>query len=342
MWNTALIVTALGAFVAAAALSWAAQRIGIRLGIADVPGGRRRHARVTSRLGALPLFGAFTLAALASRAFGLPTADPNESTRLIGLLTGGAIAFVLGLLDDKYELRFGPQLLGMALAAAAAIAGLVFIERFRNPLTDVEVVLPFAVTVIVTLFWFLGMMNTINFLDGVDGLSASVSLVAALFTLVHMLREGQHSVALLPAALIGTLLGFLLFNFQPARLFLGGGSLFLGFALAGIGIIAGAKIALLLLVVGLPVADVAWQIFDRVRQGRSPAHADRGHLHLRLVDRGWSPRRICAAYVIVCALLGAAALVVQPPLFKLLTLGVLFAAVVVVLMVLTTTDRRRE
>jgi len=335
MWLFALGATVAAAFVISVALSWAAIRLGIRLGVADVPGGRRRHARVTSRLGALPLFGAFTAAAVLSRGFGLPTADPNEGTRFIALLTGGAIAFVVGVLDDKFELRFGPQLVGMALAAGAAIAGLIFIERFRNPLTNLEVVLPFAVTLIVTLFWFLGMMNTINFLDGVDGLSASVSLVAASLTLVHMLREGQHSVALLPAALIGTLVGFLVFNFQPARLFLGGGSLFLGFALAGIGIIAGAKIALLMLVVGLPVADVAWQIVDRLRQGRSPAQADRGHLHLRLVDRGWSPRRICAAYVAVCALFGAAALLSQPPLFKLLTLGALFVAVIVVLVRMT-------
>lgn len=340
MWLFALGATVAAAFVFSLALSWAAIRLGIRLGIADVPGGRRRHARITSRLGALPLFGAFTAAAVLSRGFGLSTADPNEGTRFTALLAGGAIAFVLGVLDDKFELRFGPQLVGMTLAAGAAIAGLIFIERFRNPLTNVEVVLPFAVTLIVTLFWFLGMMNTINFLDGVDGLSASVSLVAALFTLVHMLREGQHSVALLPAALIGTLVGFLVFNFQPARLFLGGGSLFLGFALAGIGIVAGAKIALLMLVVGLPVADVAWQIIDRLRQGRSPAHADRGHLHLRLVDRGWSARRICAVYVTVCALLGGAALLSQPPLFKLLTLGVLFAVVVAVLARMTGGGKR--
>ena len=342
MQTFALPLTVFGAFLVSAVLSWAAIRIGIRFGIADVPGGRRKHARVTSRLGALPLFGAFTIVVLASRAFGLPTADPNENTRLIGLLAGGLVAFILGLLDDRFELRFGPQLLGMVLAAGAAMAGLVFIERFRNPFTDIEVVLPFAVTAILTLFWFLGMMNTINFLDGVDGLSATVSLVAALFTLVHMLREGQYSVALLPAALVGTLLGFLLFNFQPARLFLGGGSLFLGFALAGIGIIAGAKIALLMLVVGLPVADVAWQIFDRARRGRSPAQADRGHLHLRLVDLGWSPRRICTVYVIVCTLLGAAALAAQPPLYKLLTLAALFATVIAVLIGLSARTSAQE
>ena len=173
-------------------------------------------------------------------------------------------------------------------------------------------------------------------------LSFRLSLVAALFTLVHMLREGQYSVALLPAALVGTLLGFLLFNFQPARLFLGGGSLFLGFALAGIGIIAGAKIALLMLVVGLPVADVAWQIFDRARRGRSPAQADRGHLHLRLVDLGWSPRRICTVYVIVCTLLGAAALAAQPPLYKLLTLAALFATVIAVLIGLSARTSAQE
>ncbi len=327
-----LAATFLIALLASLALSALAVRLGVRLGIADAPGGRRKHPRITSRLGVLPLFGAFVLSAMVSRLFFVPTRDGNEQTRFAGLMLGGVIAFVVAILDDKFELPSGPQFAGQAIAAFVAIGSLIFIERFRNPFSNSEQLLPFTVTVAVTLFWFIGMMNTVNFLDGVDGLAASVSLVATVLTLIHMLREGQYSVALIPMALIGTLLGFLAFNFQPARLFLGGGAIYLGFVLACIGIVAGAKIALLLLVMGLPIADVAWQMFDRARRGRSPTSGDRGHLHLRLADAGWSPRRIVAAYASVCIVFGGVALISQPPLFKLITLGALFLAVIVVLL----------
>jgi UDP-GlcNAc:undecaprenyl-phosphate GlcNAc-1-phosphate transferase len=181
------------------------------------------------------------------------------------------------------------------------------------------------------------MMNTVNFLDGVDGLSAGVSLIATVVMLLHMLREGQYSVALLPAALAGALLGFLAFNFQPARLFLGGGALFLGFMLAGLGIIAGAKVALLLLVLGVPIADALWQILFRARHGRSPMSGDRGHLHFRLQDIGWSPRRISLAYGAICALFGAIALSPLSPAAKLVTLALLVALVLIVLARLSAT-----
>lgn len=308
-----------------------------------LPGGRRKHQQPTPKLGALPLFGAFAVAVLISQTFGISTTDPNEGRRLLGLLMGGAVVFVVGVLDDKFNLPPMPQFLAQGLSALIAILSLIFIERFTDPLSHREIVLwrefgfvvGYALLALITGFWFIGMMNTVNWLDGVDGLAASVAVVAAGVTMIHMLREGQYSVALLPAALIGALIGFLVFNFQPARLFMGGGALWLGFALACIGIIGGAKIALVLLVMGLPIADVIWQVFDRWRHGRSPAASDRGHLHFRLADAGWSARKIVALYVGVSALFGAVALVPQPPLFKLITLLVLFGGVIGVLAVLS-------
>ena len=283
---------------------------------------------------------AFVIAVLISQTFGVQTSDPNETMRLMGLLMGGAVVFVVGVLDDKFNLPPAPQFLAQGLSALIAILCLVFVERFTNPFNKELVVLSktvigYAVLIAITGSWFIGMMNTVNWLDGVDGLAASVAVVAAAVTLIHMLREGQYSVALLPVALIGTLLGFLVFNFQPARIFIGGGALWLGFALACIGIMGGAKIALLLLVMGLPIADVIWQVFDRWRHGRSPAASDRGHLHFRLADAGWSARKIVALYAGACALFGAVALVPQPPLFKLITLVLLFGGVIVVLAVLS-------
>jgi UDP-GlcNAc:undecaprenyl-phosphate GlcNAc-1-phosphate transferase len=297
-----------------------------------VPGGRRKHTRITSRLGALPLWGGFTGAVLVSQWFNVPTLDPGERTRLIGLVLGSTLMFAVGLLDDRFELPPVPQFLAQAVAALIAIGFTVFIERFTNPFTGREFVIQsFAVVLVLSLGWFIGMMNTVNFLDGIDGLAASVAAVAAAVTAIHMLREGQYSVALLPIALIGTLLGFLVFNFPPARIFLGGGALYLGFTLACVGIIAGAKVALLLLVMGLPIADVAWQVFDRVRHGRNPTRGDRGHLHFRLSDTGWHAGQIVALYAGTCAVFGAVALLTQPPLFKLITLVVLALGVILTL-----------
>lgn len=328
-------MTLLIAFTLSLALTRLAIWLGPRIGFVAIPGGRRKHTQVTSRLGALPLWGGFTGAVLASLLFNVPTLDPSEPKRLLGVLAGGAFIFVAGLIDDRFELGSLPQFIAQAAAAIIAIASTVFIERFTNPFSGSEIILPGVVIVVISLLWFMGMTNTVNFLDGVDGLASCVAVVAATVTAIHMLREGQYSVALLPISLVGALLGFLVFNFPPARIFLGGGALFLGFTLACIGIVAGAKVALLLLVMGLPIADVAWQIFDRARHGHNPVQGDRGHLHFRLSDRGWSARRIVALYVAVCAAFGIAALVAQPPLFKLITLIVLAGAVIVVLFFLS-------
>jgi UDP-GlcNAc:undecaprenyl-phosphate GlcNAc-1-phosphate transferase len=327
----------------ALALSFALTRLAVwlgpRVGIVAVPGGRRKHERVTSRLGALPLWGAFTGSVLISQFFNVPTLDPGEHTRMIGLLLGGTLMFLVGVIDDKVELGSTPQFIAQAAISLVAIGFTIFIERFTNPLTGLEVKLPYVAIVALSLLWFMGMINTVNWLDGVDGLAASVAVIAATVTAIHMLREGQYSVALLPIALIGTLLGFLIFNAPPARIFLGGGALYLGFTLACVGIVAGAKVALLLLVMGLPIADVAWQIFDRTRHGLNPTQSDRGHLHFRLIDSGWSAKKIIALYAGTSAAFGIVALIAQPPLFKLITLLLLAVAVVVTLFTLSSRSR---
>ena len=333
----AALATLLIAFVSALLLTPLAIRAGLHWGIADEPGGRRRHPCRTSRLGLIPLFGAFTLAALLSRSFGVSSLDPREPLRFAGLIAGSVVIFLTSLADDRHDLSPRAQLALQAFGALVAISSQVFIERFTNPLTGREVVLTapevlgpglgYVAVVGLSLFWFLGMINTVNFLDGVDGLASAIGLIAAAVVAIHMWREAQYSVSLLPIALIGALAGFLVFNRPPARIFLGGGAAYLGYLLACVGIVGGAKVALLLLVMGLPIADVLWQIIDRIRQGRSPATPDRGHLHLRLFDQGWPASRIVALYASACLLLGSAALLPMSPLAKLLTLLVLFVMV---------------
>jgi UDP-GlcNAc:undecaprenyl-phosphate GlcNAc-1-phosphate transferase len=325
--------------VLAALLTPLAGRLGRRLGAVDRPGGRRAHRGEVPRLGGIPLFVAFVAAVGVGQALSIPTADAKEPVRLLGLLVGSALLFVVGLIDDRWELRPFPQIVVQLAAALIAVATHIVLERFNNPLTSSEVVLPPIVYVPLTVFWVMGMANTVNWLDGLGGLAVGVGAILCAVLAMHMHGVGQPSVALLPLALLGALLGFLPYNFAPSRVFLGGGAFFLGYALSCLGLIAGGRVAAVLMVMGLPIVDVAWQIFDRLRHHRSPAQADRGHLHFRLFDRGLSERAIVLLYWGFCALFGALTLTISSRIYKLLAL---VGVSVVVILVLTWLSRKRE
>jgi len=277
------------------------------------------------------LYAAFTAAAVLAQFLPVERQDPKELTRLMGLILGSTFIFLVGLWDDKRELSPAPQLIAQFIASLIAIHFLIFIEVVNDPFTNRQVWFPWFVTLPFTIFWLMGMMNTVNWLDGLDGLAAGVAAILSAVLAIHMYREGQYSVALLPLALLGATLGFLPYNFHPAKVFMGScGSYFLGFAVGALGIIAGAKVATVLLVMGIPILDVAWQIFNRVRLGRSPAIGDRGHLHFRLLDMGLSQRRIVLLYYLFCLAFGIFALVISSRLYKflaLLVLGVVTTAV---------------
>jgi len=294
---------------------------GRRRGIVDKPGTRRHHKGEIPRTGGIALFVAFVAAALLSQWLPVPRQDPSELTRFVGIVAGLCFLLVMGYIDDRYELGPGPQYVIQAVSGLIAVLFLVFIERMMNPFNDQLFIFPYWwMTVIVTLLWIMGMINTVNFLDGLDGLVAGVGAIVSAVLALHMLREGQYSVALLPLALLGATLGFLPFNFYPARIFLGSGSLILGYAIATLGIAAGAKLALLLLVLSIPIVDVAWLIISRLRAGESIGQADRRHLHFRLLDLGLSQRQVVLLYYAYCALLGTSALLINSRLLKLITL----------------------
>lgn len=330
-----LLVFAL-AFAVTAALTPLARRLGERQGVVDRPGGRRQHRGVISRLGGTAIYAGFTAAVLAvlllPQAWFPPRLDPNEFFRLKGLLVGTTVAFTFGLLDDRYQFTSRPQYIAQFLLSLIAIAFIIFIERVNNPLNDGQLVFPWPVVWGLTSFWFMGMINTVNWLDGLDGLAAGVSAIVAAVLTIHMIREGQWSVALLPVALLGAALGFLPYNFNPARLFMGsGGSYFLGWAIAALGIIGGAKVATILLAMGLPILDVAWLIYNRRRHGGKPSFNGRDHLHYRLLDIGFTQRQIVLGYYAFCAGCGVLALGVGSRSFKLAALIILGAAMLVVL-----------
>jgi UDP-GlcNAc:undecaprenyl-phosphate GlcNAc-1-phosphate transferase len=316
-----------------------AGRLGRRLGIVDRPGGRRAHKGEVPRLGGIPLFVAFIVAVGVGQLLGIPTADAKEPVRLLGLLMGSALLFIVGLIDDRWELRPLPQFAAHFAAAIVAVCTHIVLERFNNPLTDTEIVLPLVLYAPLTVFWVMGMITTVNWLDGLDGLSAGVGAILCAVLAIHMHSVGQPSVALLPLALLGALLGFLPYNFAPARVFLGSaGAFFLGYALSALGLIAGGRVAAVLLVIGLPIVDVAWQIFDRLRHRRPPTQGDRGHLHFRLLDLGISQRAIVLFYWGFCALFGVLTLTISSRLYKLLALA---GVGVVVILALAWLSRRR-
>lgn len=282
------------------------------------------------------MFAGFAVAVLVTLAlpdtFLPPRLDPKELTRLAGLLIGATAIFAFGLADDRWQFPSRPQYAAQLFASLIAIAFIIFIERVNNPLTDEQIVFPWPVVGALTIFWFMGMMNTVNWLDGLDGLAAGVSAIVAAFIAIHMIREGQLSVALLPVALLGATLGFLPFNFNPARVFMGSnGSYFLGWAVAALGIIGGAKVATVLLAMGLPILDVAWLIYSRRRRGSKVSQAGRDHLHHRLLDIGLSQRQIVLGYYAFCAAFGALALFLESRLQKLVALGALGLAALALL-----------
>jgi UDP-GlcNAc:undecaprenyl-phosphate GlcNAc-1-phosphate transferase len=319
-----------------------ARWLGERGGLVARPGGRRQHAGDVSRLGGLPIYAAFITAVLVSQAMVIdPGAgepgplviirfDPEEVIRLTGLVAGGTIIFLVGVFDDWRELSPLAQYIAQVLVAGLAIAFLIIIEYVNNPFTGEQTpYFPYIVTVVITLFWLGLMMNTVNWLDGLDGLATGVVALACVVLFInaaYRLSPPQYSVALLPLALLGATLGFLPFNFAPARIFLGSsGAYFLGFTLGALSIIGGAKMAAILLVMGLPLLDVAWQIVNRVLHGRNPTQGDRGHLHFRLLDLGLSHRQIVIGYYVFCAIFGGLTLVISSRLYKLLALVVMAA-----------------
>jgi UDP-GlcNAc:undecaprenyl-phosphate/decaprenyl-phosphate GlcNAc-1-phosphate transferase len=310
-------------------LTQLAKQIAPRLGLVDEPGGRRIHKGAISRFGALPLWGAFTITALVAQHMPVERGDPLETVRLTGLLLGGTFLFFTGIFDDKFDLPAVPQYIIQIIAAGIGVVFLIFIERLNNPFTGDTLEWPYIITVGVSLFWLGLMMNTLNFLDGVDGLAGGVAFIAALLLFIHTFREQQLSVSLLPLALMGTMLGYLRYNWHPATIFMGSGAVYLGYTVGALSIIGGAKMATILLVMGLPLLDVAWQAARRLAEGKNPLVGDRGHTHFRLKDANVDPRIISIGYYFFCAAFGVLALVTTSRLYKFIAIVVMIALVLV-------------
>lgn len=332
MTLAAFLIVFFLAFAISLLLVPVARWLSFRTGALSTPGGRRRESEPMPRLGGLAIFGGFVVAILVAQWLPIPRHDPKEMIRLTGLLLGTSFSFVFWFLDDVFEFGWLPQFVAQIAAAAIAILFQIFIEFFNNPLTGTQTdPWPYWVTVLLTLFWLGLMMNTVNWLDGLDGLATGVAVIAGLLLFLNsafFVTPAQTSVALLPLALCGAALGFLLYNFQPARIYLGGGAPMLGFILGSLSIIGGAKMATILLVMGLPLMDFAWQVFSRVLRGRNPMRGDRGHIHFRLLDSGYlTHRQIVMLYYVFCAFFGGLTLVLESQLYKFIAFGVMLVLI---------------
>ena len=311
-----------------------ARRLSYRLQVTSIPGGRRQERIAMPKLGGLAIVIGFIAAVLAAQLLPVPRQDPAETQRLAGLILGGLLIFAVGVIDDLRDLNYAQIFVCQAAAAGLAIVFQVFIEFFNNPLTGAQTdPWPPLVTVALTLFWLILMMNTVNLLDGSDGLAGGVALIAAIVLFLNSAfrqEPPQTSVSLLPLAFAGAALGFLLHNFHPARIYLGGSAWFLGYVLGALSIIGGAKMATILLVMGLPLMDLGWQVVNRLRHGANPFRGDRGHLHFRLLDTGiFTPRQIAWGYYSICALLGVITLVTDSQLFKFIAFGLMLICIAI-------------
>lgn len=317
-------------------------KLGHRWGLVDVPGGRRQHRGAVSRVGGVALFAGFAGAGLlvfALSAAGIwPPIGAEDAKLLTGVLLGSIAVFAFGFADDYFQFPPWPQFAAQFAVALIAIAFDIIVERVTLPIFGFTI-FPGWITYPLTIFWVMGMINTVNWLDGLDGLAAGVTAIAGLLFAIHAYRLGQTTVALFPLALAAACLGFLPFNFHPARVFMGSsGSMVLGFALASLSILAPAKVATALLVLSVPIIDVAWLIILRWRRRGNPTQPGRDHLHYRLLDLGLSQQQIVLLYTLFCAGFGLLALVIEVRVFKLLALGVIGALTMAVLWWLSRQD----
>jgi len=302
-----LVIALVGGCLISLVLTPVAGWLGRRAGLVDRPRAGELQTSVTPRSGGYALVAAFLLAAGISLALVPHPAD--EWLRIVGLMVGIALVIPIAIIDDAVRLGPFPQLVGqLGLAALAMLFGLV-IWNIANPFGGL-IILPGVIAVPFTLFWIVGMINTMNFIDTMDGLAAGVAAIAGFVLFARSIALGQYTIAVLPLALTGACIGFLRYNFNPARIFMGtSGSMFLGFSLAILALIGGAKIATAAFVLGLPIIDTALVIIRRSAHRRSPfIGGDDAHLPHRLVARGLSARRIALLIYGVCAVGGVLAM----------------------------------
>ncbi len=325
-------------------LTLGVKRLASFFGVVDKPGIRKIHDKPTPLLGGVAVFLAFFISLfIFSERF---LAGNLDLRHLIGFFVGALILIIGGFLDDKYNLSAKKQIIFPLLAVLAVIIGGVEIDKITNPLGGFFYLKDFIIAgPILIFFWLLGMMYTTKLLDGVDGLVTGVGAIGGLIIFLFTLttKYYQPDIALAALILAGAALGFLIFNFNPAKIFLGeGGSLFFGYALGVLAIISGGKIAIALLIMGIPILDVAWTIIRRLLKGKNPfKFSDNKHLHHRLLRLGLNQKQTVLVFYGLSFFFGLSGLFLQSR-GKIFALAILLLLMFLIVIFFQFLDRRQE
>ena len=351
------------AFILSIILTWLIRKVALRCKIVDQPdfGGRKIHKKPVPLLGGLAIFLSFFLVLFIFYFFShlkvgvtyLIFQGNISPKHLIGVLLASVFLMIGGFLDDKYNLSPKKQIIWPILAVLTIIISGIGIKYINNPFGQGFIYLdkinwkifsfqgvPYYFTLwsdLFTFIWLMGMIYTTKFLDGLDGLVSGITFIGALiifFLSLYFLSQPQT--AFLAMILAGASLGFLIFNFHPAKIFLGeSGSAFCGFMLGVLAIISGSKVAATLLIMGIPILDVGWVILRRIfKEHHLPWLADRGHLHFRLLDFGLSHRQVVLFLYFISFLFGLFALFLQTQ-GKIMALGFLGLVMLILVLILS-------
>ena len=318
-----ILVTIVIAMITAYATTPAVRRLALQVGMLDETGERRMHDVPKPRIGGIAVWLGFAFALFSIAGFAIARhqlRDLDSIHNILGILFGATLILVVGIWDDVMTMsarnKFGLQIV---VASISMLYGFM-IQGVDLPFThDKFIAFPLYVSIPVTLIWYLGMMNAINFIDGLDGLLSGLTVIAGASILVIAYQHGHTSETLILAALIGGALGFLPHNFNPAKIILGdSGALFIGYVFATTSIIGGSKtaisVSLLLPVIALalPILDTAVTIVRRTRAGKKITEADRGHFHHQLIFRfGLNVKQAVLLIYALCIVLGVTALLLS-------------------------------
>ena len=281
-----------------------------KVGAIDVPkDNRRMHKVPIPRLGGLAIFLAFLLSTLVF-------ADIDRQMQ--GILLGAVMIVVLGVMDDIMALKALPKLIVQIAAAGVAVYYGCRIQFLSNPnvFSDMTYVNLGWLSVPITIIWIVAITNAVNFIDGLDGLAVGVSAISTASLIVIALMVAEVNIAIILCALFGACLGFIPYNFNPAKIFMGDtGATFLGYILATLSVTGLFKMyaiisfAVPFLILGVPIFDICFAVLRRVAHGQSPMHADRSHIHHRLIDMGLNQKQAVATLYVISAILGLSAVV---------------------------------
>ena len=322
------------ALVIAAIATPVSMKLASKWGAIAYPGGRHVHSKPIPRLGGLAIYAAFWIAALIMQVW---------DEQMTGLFLGSTIILGVGIWDDILGMRPLVKLFWQIASAAVLLKFGFSMDSISLPFIGTVDFEALGLGLILMLFWVVGLVNTVNVSDGLDGLAAGICFIVALLLFWSANQSFQLSVAPahLTLALAGALLGFLFFNFPPARVFMGdSGSMFLGYIIGGISIMGLLKTATILglvfplLVLGMPVTDLTFAIIRRKLRGQSMATADRGHLHHRLLDAGLTQRTAVLSMYGMSACFGLAAVLGAKGqwIWAFVMLFVVFALLIIILM----------